>query len=104
MKDGFVKVKAVSLPVELGNWQKNAETILAAMKQAAEEGVKVLCLQELGITGCTCGDLFAQRTLQKAAEKALEQIVQGSTEWYMVKVVGAPIRADEALYNCAVVL
>ena len=104
MKDGFVKVKAVSLPVVLGNCQKNAETILAAMKQAAKEGVKVLCLQELGLTGCTCGDLFAQRTLQKAAEKALAQIVRASAPWKMVTVVGAPLTLNGILYNCAVVL
>ena len=104
MKDGFVKVKAVSLPVVLGDCQKNAETILAAMKEAAKDGVKVLCLQELGITGCTCGDLFAQRTLQKAAEKALAQIIRGSASWKMVTVVGAPLVVNGSLYDCAVVL
>ena len=58
MRDGFVKVAAGTPKIRVADCHHNAEQIIALMKEAAAQGVKVLALPELCVTGYTCGDLF----------------------------------------------
>ena len=104
MKDGFVKVAAGTPNIRVADCAYNAEQIVALMKQAAEQGVKVLALPELCITGYTCGDLFLQETLLDGAETALEYILRETTELDLLTAVGLPLRHHNKLYNCAAVL
>ena len=67
MKDGFIKVAAGTPKIRVADCRHNAEQIFTLMRQADAEGVRVLCLPELCITGYTCGDLFLQDTLLQAA-------------------------------------
>ena len=71
--------------------------------QAAEQGVKLLVLPELGLTGYTCGDLFYQRTLLDGAEKELAKLLEATKEQEIVFLVGMPVRMGGLLFNCAVV-
>jgi NAD+ synthase (glutamine-hydrolysing) len=77
---------------------------MALMKQSAEQGVKVLCLPELCLTGYTCGDLFLQDTLLQGAEDALGRILKETAELDMVTALGLPVRFHNKLYNCAAVI
>ena len=63
MRDGFIKVAAGTPKIKVADCDYNAGQIISLMKDAAEQGVKVLALPELCITGYTCGDLFLQDTL-----------------------------------------
>ena len=63
MRDGFIKVAAGTPKIKAADCAHNAEAIIALMKDAAAQNVKVLCLPELCITGYTCADLFLQDTL-----------------------------------------
>ena len=104
MKDGFLHAAAVSPGLRVADVPYNKAEILAAMQKAAAEGVKLLCLPELCLTGYTCGDLFLQQPLLRAAEDALAEILQASAGLDLVALVGLPVRVDAKLYNCAAVL
>lgn len=104
MRDGFVKVAAGTPKIRVADCVYNGAQIITLMKQAAEQGVKVLCLPELCITGYTCGDLFLQDTLLNGAEDALGQILEETAELDMVTALGLPVRVNNKLYNCAAVI
>ena len=58
MRDGFIKVAAGTPKIRVADCRYNAEQIFTLMREADKQGVKVLCLPELCLTGYTCGDLF----------------------------------------------
>ena len=71
------------------------------MKEANEKGVKVLVFPELVLTGCTCYDLYTQRTLLNGAEKALAQVIKASEGMDVLAFVGLPFLYETRLYSCA---
>ena len=104
MKDGFIKVAAGTVDVVVADVQYNTEQILARMREADAQGVNLLTLPELCLTGYTCGDLFFSDCLLGAVEPALAQIVEASKGLYPVTAVGLPLRFGGKLYNCAAVI
>ena len=103
MKDGFIKIGAVSPEVRPGDCGFNARSIISAITEAYMRGVRVLALPELCVTGSTCGDLYRQSTLLNDAQRALEHIIGAAAQFDIVCAVGAPVRANGRLRNCAVV-
>jgi len=104
MRDGFVKVAAGTPKIRVADCDYNAGQIIALMKEAAAQGVKVLALPELCVTGYTCGDLFLQPTLLDGAERALGRILEETKELDLLTALGLPVRHQNKLYNCAVVI
>ena len=104
MRDGFVKVAAGTPKIRVADCGYNAAQVAALMRQAAEQGVRVLALPELCLTGYTCGDLFLQDALLKGAEEALGTILKATRDLDMVTAVGLPVRCANKLYNCAAVI
>ena len=68
MRDGFIKVAAGTPQIRVADCRYNAEQIFTLMREADKQGVRVLALPELCLTGYTCGDLFLQDTLLRGAE------------------------------------
>ncbi|HIY16022.1 MAG TPA: NAD(+) synthase [Candidatus Intestinimonas stercorigallinarum] len=106
MRDGFVKVAAGTPAIRVADCRYNAEQIFTLMREAAKQGVKVLALPELCLTGYTCGDLFLQPTLLRGAEEGLATILEATKNLDMVTAVGLPVwnKWDNKLYNCAAVI
>jgi len=104
MKNGFVRVACAGLETRLADTEKNADSIISLMKEAADRHVKVVVFPELSITGYTCGDLFFQNTLLRESEQALERIVEASVRIDGLFAVGLPVLYKGKLYNCAAVL
>ena len=106
MRDGFVKVAAGTPKIRVADCRYNAEQIFTLMREADKQGVKVLCLPELCLTGYTCGDLFLQPTLLEGAEEGLKTILEATRNLDMVTALGLPVRSkwDNKLYNCAAVI
>ena len=104
MRDGFIKAAAGTPKIRVADCEYNAEQIIALMKEAAEQGVKVLALPELCVTGYTCGDLFLQDALLQGAEDALSRILEETSTLDMLTAVGLPVRCQNELYNCAAVI
>ncbi len=79
------------------DWEHNIQNIRNAVAAAKQEGVDILCLPELCITGYGCEDLFLNEWL---TNKALEWLLQIAPEMTNIAVtVGLPYRIDNAIYN-----
>ncbi len=104
MRDGFVKVAAGTPKIKVGDCRHNAEGVFTLMREAADQGVRVLCLPELCLTGYTCGDLFFQDTLLRGAEEALTTVLAATSHLDMVTALGLPVKYKGKLYNCAAVI
>ena len=101
--DGYVRVAAATPHIRVADCAYNAERILSLMNRAAEDGVRLLCLPELCITGYTCGDLFLQDTLLKEAGDALSHLVGKSSEIPVITAAGVPLSHGGKLFNAAAV-
>ena len=104
MKDGFVSVACGTPKLRLADCNYNAEQTFTLMRKAEKAGTKVLVLPELGLTGYSCGDLFYQDTLLRASEEALSTVLAATRNLEVVTAVGMPLRVNNKLYNCAVII
>ena len=101
MKDGFIKVAAVTPKIRVADTTYNGELIRELMEETVEKGAKVVAFPELCITGYTCGDLFWQDKLIKSAEEELLKIAEASEQLDGIFFVGLPFAAGGKLYNVA---
>ena len=99
---GMIRTMAAVPRVHLANPKKNAEEISALLDIAEENGVQLCVFPELSLTGATCGDLFHQPALLRAALNALGTLASRDTK--TVFIVGLPIELQGRLYNCAAVV
>ncbi|MCI8327275.1 MAG: NAD(+) synthase [Lachnospiraceae bacterium] len=104
MKDGFVKVAAITPKVTVADVRENTEEIIYQVKEAGKGGAKVIVLPELCVTGYTCQDLFLQDILLREAKEALFQITEQTKEVDALIFVGMPLEHQGKLYNTAAVL
>ena len=102
MRDGFVKVAAVTPEVRVADVSFNVDACVATAREVAEkDGAAVIVLPELAITGYTCEDLFWQDALLRAAERGLADFASRTADLAALILVGVPVRAGGKLYNCA---
>ena len=104
MRDGFIKVAAGTPGIRVADCRYNAEQIFSLMREADQQGVRILCLPELCLTGSTCGDLFFHDTLLRGAEEGLATILEATKNLDMIAAVGLPVRHSQKLFNCAAVI
>ena len=103
MKHGFIKTGTASVDIAVAAPKINAQSIINAVVTAEKNGIKLLALPELCITGCTCADLFSFESLIFAAESALFKIAQATSALDVAFAVGLPIKHGSKLYNAAAV-
>lgn len=104
MIDGFIKVAAATPQIKVADCDFNKKSIINEIIKAEQQGVKLLCLPELCITGYTCADLFFQDTLINSAKEALFDIIEKTNKLDIIYAVGMPIKFKTSLLNCAVVV
>lgn len=103
-KYGYVRVAASVPELKVANVEFNVKEILNEIKKLSKEGVQVVSFPELSITGYTCGDLFKQEFLINKALEGLNTIVKETSKLDIISIVGMPIRVNNKLFDCAVVL
>lgn len=104
MRDGFIKVAAVTPEICVADVDGNVNRIKENMALVNTENVKLMVFPELCITGYSCGDLFYQRTLLENAMSGLQSIADESAKYDAVFVVGLPFSHEGKLYNVAAVV
>ena len=104
MKQGFVKVAAVTPKIKVADTAYNGKLIRSYMEECAKEGAKIVVFPELCITGYTCQDLFLQEKLLQGAEEELLQIAECSVAIDGIFFVGLPYEINGKLYNMAAVI
>src|SRR5436190_24382490 len=101
---GFVRVAVGAPRLQVADVDYNVAGIAELAERAESQGVQVLVLPELGITGYTCGDLFHQPRLLNAAREGLLNLAQRLTKLYSgLVIVGIPIVVDDQVANAAAV-
>ena len=101
MKQGFVKVAAVTPDIRVADVEFNKEQICRKMGEAAASGAKIIVFPELCVTGYTCSDLFTQDVLLDHAREVLTEIAAHTRDMDALVFVGAPLAVDGELYNVA---
>lgn len=101
MKQGFVKVAAVTPKIKVADTKYNGQLMRTFMKDAQNAGAKIVVFPELSVTGASCGDLFYQNKLLKAAKEELMQIASASEFYDAIYFVGLPYEINGKLYNVA---
>ncbi len=104
MKQGFVKVAAVTPNLRVADVTYNTEKICEAIDTAQDNRAKIVVFPELCITGYTCSDLFLQEVLLEEAKQAILKIAKHTREKDMLVFVGMPLMQDGKLYNVAAAL
>ncbi|MES1197520.1 MAG: NAD(+) synthase [Pseudomonadota bacterium] len=101
---GFVRVAAAAPRVTPADPAANAEAILDFWREADAEKAAVLLTPELSLSGYAIDDLLLQETLLDAVDAEIARLRAESEKLFPLLIVGAPLRRDGGLYNCAVVI
>ena len=103
-RHGFVRV-AVCVPrLRVADPVFNVQQMLPLAQQAADSGARLVLFPELGISAYSNDDLFQQDALLDAVLAQLGTIVAASQTLAPVLMVGAPLRMEGRLFNCAVAI
>lgn len=95
----LVKVAAAVLNQTPLAWDENKANLLAAIDAARGQGVSILCLPELCITGYGCEDAFQSPAVQATAQQVLLEIVPETHG--MIVSAGLPVMHAGSLFNTA---
>jgi NAD+ synthase (glutamine-hydrolysing) len=79
------------------------EMVRIARESAANQAILVV-FPELGISAYSNEDLFQQDALLDGSVLALGTLLEASKEISITLAVGMPLRVDDRLFNCAVLL
>jgi len=101
---GFVRV-AVCVPhVRVADPEFNTTHTLGLAARASEAGAAVALFPELGISSYAIDDLLQQEALLDGVLTGISRIAEESRQLTPVLLVGAPLRFENRLFNCAVVI
>ncbi|MGE5952465.1 MAG: NAD(+) synthase [Qipengyuania vulgaris] len=101
---GFVRVATATPKVRTADVAYNAQGILEQARKADERRVDLLLYPELCLSSYAIEDLHLQTAMLEAVEWHLADIVEASKSLAPALVIGAPLRRNGRIYNCAVVI
>lgn len=101
---GFIRV-AVAVPrLRVADPAFNVAQTIEMARAADAQGASLVLFPELGLSAYAIDDLLQQAALLAGVDKALRDLVEASRALQPLIVVGAPLRHEGRLYNCAVAL
>ncbi|MBC7167973.1 NAD(+) synthase [Phenylobacterium sp.] len=101
---GFVRCATATPRVSVADPAANAQAILELARQGHDEGCDLMVFPELCVSAYAIDDLHLQDALLAATEAAIEEICAASRDLSPVLAIGAPIRRNGRLYNCALAI
>lgn len=101
MKDGFIKVAAITTDVRVADISFNADRIIEAIEKEHKEGSKIAVFPELCLSAYTCNDLFFQDIMREEVERELQRILNHTLEKDILCFIGLPFYYGAKLYNVA---
>jgi len=103
-RHGFIRVAACVPEVRVSDPDFNAARTIELARQAHDEHAVLAVFPELGLSAYSNEDLFHQEALLQSTVQALGRVLEASVNLEPVLVVGAPLRVDDFLFNCGVVI
>lgn len=101
---GFIRTAVCVPSLRVAHPKYNAERTLLLAQQADQQQVAVTLFPELGLSAYSSDDLFHQDALLEGVLTGLQTLVDGSRALGSLLLVGAPLRFEGKLFNCAVVI
>ncbi|MCU4181635.1 NAD(+) synthase [Bosea sp. BH3] len=101
---GLVRLACAAPRLKVADPAFNVAETLALLRRADEGGASLALFPELGISAYAIDDLLQQNALLDAVQEALSRLVVESRTLRCVAVVGAPLRVEGRLFNCAVAI
>lgn len=99
---GFVRVGAIVNEIHLLDVNYNVNKLKELLIKANDMGIEIAVTPELSIVGYTTQDMFLNDDIYNECIKGLAKLKEFSKTLPLVFIVGAPIRVDNSLYNCAI--
>ena len=103
-KHGFLRVATSTPRTRTADVDYNVEGIISEARRAHDAGVDLVVYPELCISSYAIDDLHLQNAMLDAAEKGVAKIVAASAELAPCLLVGAPLRHNDRIYNCALAI
>jgi len=103
-RHGFARVAVATPRVEVASPAANVAQTIELARRAARERALLVVFPELGLSAYSNEDLFQQDALLDASLDALEALLTASRDLPLAIAVGLPLRADDRLFNCAMLL
>ena len=101
---GFVRVATATPRVRTGDVAFNVQGILAEAVKADAQNVDLVVYPELCVSSYAIDDLHLQGALLDAVEQAVGAIVAASAKLSPVLLIGAPLRRNGKIFNCALAI
>jgi len=101
---GFVRVATSTPKTRTADVEYNVAGIIAEARRAHDAGVDLVVYPELCVSSYALDDLHLQSALLDRAEAGVGAIVAASNELSPVLLVGAPLRHNGKIYNCALAI
>jgi NAD+ synthase (glutamine-hydrolysing) len=101
---GFARLAAAVPKVRIADPVFNAKQTIGLAREADRQGAALIAFPELGLSAYTADDLFHQDALLAATLAAIEQVRIASADLHPLIIVGAPLRAQDAVFNAALVI
>ncbi len=101
---GFARVAAATINCTLADPRANVDAIIHVAQQCHDQGAALAVFPELSISGYSIDDLLLQDALLESVAREVERLVSASGNWATLLLVGAPIRHNDRIYNCALAI
>jgi NAD+ synthase (glutamine-hydrolysing) len=101
---GFARIAAGVPHMRIAEPAFNAERTLALARQASDDHAVLAAFPELGLSGYSIDDLLHQGALLDGVEEAIARIAAESASLQPIILVGAPLRCEHGVFNCAVAI
>ena len=101
---GFVRVATATPKTRTADVGLNTQGIIAQAQAAHERNVDLLVYPELCVSSYAIDDLHLQTAILDASEQAIGEIIAASTGLTPVLNIGAPLRRNGKIYNCALAI
>ena len=104
MKDGFIKVAAVTADMKVLDITYNTDSVIKKIDELHGKGVSIAVFPELTLSGLTGGDLLRQKAVLDSCLEGILRIEEHSSGMDMLLAVGAPLRLAGRIYDVCFVI
>ncbi|RGP41055.1 NAD(+) synthase (glutamine-hydrolyzing) [Altererythrobacter insulae] len=101
---GLLRVATSTPKTRTADIDYNVAGIVSEAERAHEAGVDLVVYPELCVSSYAIDDLHLQSALLDAAEQGVARIIEASATLDPFLIVGAPLRHNGRVYNCAAVI
>jgi NAD+ synthase (glutamine-hydrolysing) len=103
-RHGFVRVAAATPLASSGDVAFNVKETIGLTREGHERGVDLIVFPELNISSYAVDDLHLQEAFLDAVEQGIVELCEATAGLSPVIAVGAPLRRNGRLYNCALAI